>query len=88
MVIKQDTLERFYSYLNATIGSNLLAFIAGIKPANNPTAVQTTTAIPTHIQGTTKPVFNNIATMFPTSIPIIIPANAPIKLINTLSNKN
>ena len=57
-------------------------------PATSPTKVQMAIPIPTHNQGTMKPVFKTILNIFPTSTPKIIPKMAPKILIKILSNKN
>ena len=77
-----------HSYLNATIGSNLDALIAGHRPAVRPTILQIIIPVITQPHGTTKPVPNTIEKMLPTNTPSMIPKTAPSKLMITDSNKN
>src|SRR6185437_8485055 len=78
----------FYSYLNASIGSNLEALIAGYIPEITPTNAHKLTPIVIHNQGTINPTLKNILTILPSSIPRITPAVPPIRLIITDSVRN
>lgn len=77
-----------YSYLNATIGSRLLAFHAGYKPAIRPTIEQMMIPPPMIFQGIRKPVSIKEPTKFPMRTPKMIPTVAPIRLMIIDSYKN
>ena len=77
-----------YSYLKATIGSNLEALMAGHNPAPRPTMLHITMPVTTQPQGTTKPVPKNMEKMLPTNTPSTMPKTAPNRLIMSDSYKN
>lgn len=78
----------FYSYLRASIGSNLAALAAGKIPEINPTKIHSATPEKIHNHGIIKEPPVNMEVMLPTATPNTIPATPPSWQITMASIKN